>query len=126
MIQGIITSVTIQPMTHLISDLDLDYEHISLQRQHKTLARNSCLLYPKSIECKPFFTPRKLFTRKLGVDYKKLSNLVFPQPGGPHRIMEGIFPVWSRDLQNPSRPHTSSCPKYSSSFEGRIDSARGR
>ena len=51
--------------------------------------------------------------------------VVFPTPGGPHKIMEGMLPLLIAFLITPVGPVRCSCPTRSSSLEGRIRSAKG-
>ena len=54
-----------------------------------------------------------------------LAIVVLPVPGGPHKIMEGIFP-FSMDLRNTlPAPVRCSCPTKSFKVCGRIRSANG-
>ena len=54
-----------------------------------------------------------------------LAMVVFPTPGGPHKIMEGILPVAIAFFIIPFGPTKCSCPMRSSNREGRIRSAKG-
>src|SRR5690349_931323 len=54
-----------------------------------------------------------------------LAMVVLPTPGGPHRIIDGMFPDWMALRMTPFLPVRCSCPMSSSSFEGLIRSARG-
>ena len=54
-----------------------------------------------------------------------LARVVFPTPGGPHRMNEASFPdsiIFRRTLPSATR---CSCPTKSSRFMGLIRSARG-
>jgi hypothetical protein len=51
--------------------------------------------------------------------------VVFPTPGGPHNIIEGIIPESNARRKDASTDKICSCPMYSSKVFGRIRSARG-
>src|SRR5689334_20504359 len=51
--------------------------------------------------------------------------VVFPVPGGPHRIIEGTFPCSIAVLRMLPLPVRCSCPASASSVVGRSRSANG-
>lgn len=51
--------------------------------------------------------------------------MVFPQPGGPHSIIDGISSASSKVLKRLLLPNTLDCPTYSAKVLGRILSASG-
>lgn len=53
------------------------------------------------------------------------ASVVFPHPGGPQKISDGIAPFSNSRPRNDSRPADSSCPTNSSNDLGRIRSASG-
>lgn len=54
-----------------------------------------------------------------------LAMVVFPVPGGPHKIMDGILPFSIAVRRMLLLPVRCSWPINSSNDEGRIRSARG-
>ena len=53
------------------------------------------------------------------------AKVVFPTPGGPQKIMEGILLFFNAFLIGPFSPTKCSCPIKSFRFKGLIRSANG-
>src|SRR5438045_6540738 len=82
-----------------------------------------------AIASRTYFTPElmelKVKKATCNVFAIMFAMVVFPVPGGPHRIIDGIFPCSMAVLRILPRPARCSCPTRSSRVRGRIRSARG-